>query len=304
MKLKLFSSKVLLFGEYSIIQNSMALASPYDLFEGILRFSKEEHKRTDPELKALVYYLKDLKKNKLLDFDFDITSFDFDCSQGLFFDSTIPQGFGVGSSGALTAALLFRYGNPDEFNYISTSNLKNILSLIESHFHGSSSGLDPLISFINKTILIKSSNELKVIDFPKFKDNGGAFFLLNTGRSRKTEPLVNLFLEKCKDRFFINECKNKLLPITDHCINSLLDKDLEQLFTQFGLLSSFQYEHFSPMIPNIFKSVWMDALEDKLPFKLKLCGAGGGGFLIGITKNLEQINNHLSQFEIRPLFHL
>ena len=40
MKEKSFCSKILLFGEYSVIQNSMALAIPYPLFEGKLAFHR------------------------------------------------------------------------------------------------------------------------------------------------------------------------------------------------------------------------------------------------------------------------
>ena len=37
-----FVSKILLFGEYSIIKDSMALCVPYSLFEGTLSFRKGE----------------------------------------------------------------------------------------------------------------------------------------------------------------------------------------------------------------------------------------------------------------------
>ena len=40
----------------------------------------------------------------------DADSFRFDVSQGLKFESSIPQGFGVGSSGALCSAIFRRYG--------------------------------------------------------------------------------------------------------------------------------------------------------------------------------------------------
>jgi len=66
---------------------------------------------------------------------------------------------------------------------------------MESHFHGSSSGVDPLISYLNSPLLIKNKNDVELISIPKFKKGSGGIFLLNTKRSRKTEPLVNLFLE-------------------------------------------------------------------------------------------------------------
>ena len=195
---KKFYSKIILFGEYSVIQNSMGLLIPYPLFEGKLTFRRDNTTVIDPELKAFSLYLKQLQDSGHLNFKFDQSSFEFDISQGLFFNSTIPQGYGVGSSGALVAAIYDRY-EQDFSNSFDILKLKAIFSQLESHFHGSSSGVDPLISYLNSPVLIKSKNELGTISIPKFTKDKGGIFLLNTKRSRKTEPLVNLFLEKSRN---------------------------------------------------------------------------------------------------------
>jgi mevalonate kinase len=105
MKHKTYQSKVLLFGEYSVIKNSNALAMPYPLFDGHLTFRSQSQGR-DPELKALSSYLNRLDSQGELPFDLDLSSFEFDIGQGLVFESTIPQGYGVGSSGALCAQFM------------------------------------------------------------------------------------------------------------------------------------------------------------------------------------------------------
>jgi mevalonate kinase len=173
---KTFYSKVLLFGEYSVIKHSMALSTPYKLFEGHLAFRRGDGQARDPELKALAEYLKRLKGKGGLDFDFDLASFEFDVAQGLFFDSTIPQGYGVGSSGALVAALFDRYGTSVDDNKRGILELKRILARIESHFHGSSSGLDPLISYLNESLLIGPDNSLGRATLPDYKKGRGAIF--------------------------------------------------------------------------------------------------------------------------------
>ena len=100
---KIFHSKLLLFGEYSIIKKGNALAVPYPLFEGQLRFKTQENQqqnsRIDPELRAFSQFLKH-HDNKQLKEIIDVDSFFFDVGQGLYFNSSIPQGYGVGSSGA------------------------------------------------------------------------------------------------------------------------------------------------------------------------------------------------------------
>lgn len=295
---KKFYSKVLLFGEYSVIKHSMALSIPYPLFEGQLSFSRSNKSGVDQELKSLANYLKVQQEKGRLGFKIDVKSFAFDVGQGLIFDSTIPQGFGVGSSGALCAAVYDRYAEKNEDDKIL--DLKNHLSVIESHFHGSSSGLDPLISYLNKPILIQHSGEATEVTLPEFNKGKGGIFLLNTGRARRTEPLVNLFLEKCKTSEFSNNIENNLLKINDNCITSLLEGNIDSLYHNFENLSFFQFEEFTPMIPNLYRDLWRDGLLYKKYF-LKLCGAGGGGFILGMTRDFDEAEELLKNYEIRPL---
>jgi mevalonate kinase len=296
---KKFFAKILLFGEYSVIKNSKALSIPYPLFEGSLKFHESsEAKRVDAELKAFVKYLEKLDDKEKLGFSFDVTSFAFDVGQGLYFDSTIPQGYGAGSSGALCAAIYDRYAKEKSNDIIK---LKHIFSTMESHFHGASSGADPLVSFFNRPILFEAEGKLSPVDIPNYLDGYGGIFILNTGRARRTEPLVNLFLEKCNSKDFNTLCTKTLAPITNKCIDSFLKKDIDILVDNFKELSDFQYNYLSPMIPSLYLDIWNEGLEGK-DFFFKLCGAGGGGFLLGITRDFKKTKKILSQYEIRPLF--
>ena len=308
---KKFESKVLLFGEYSIILDSRGLALPFPLFDGSLSFRKNgqypyRNQDSNDELKTFAQYLQEIASNKKLDFELDLTSFEFDLEQGLFFESSIPQGYGVGSSGALCAALYDRYVCPsDQFKEDMSNSkileLKDHFSLLESHFHGASSGVDPLISYLGEPVLLESQSKLGPVLIPNYKQGKGAIFLLNTGRPRRTEPLVNLFLEKCRNEEFKMICENELRCITDQCIESFLEGNITNLVSKFKLLSHFQYKHLSPMIPKLFNRLWNEGLEsDK--FYLKLCGAGGGGFLLGITEDFENQKSYFQKSQIRTLF--
>ena len=278
----------------------MALAVPYSLFEGKLTFPRDKNFRIDSELKAFGQYLKSLDSRDELLCPMDLSSFEFDIGQGIFFDSSIPQGYGVGSSGAVVASIFENYKKCSYTELENTPYLKSVFAQMESHFHGSSSGFDPLISYLNAPVLIDSSNGFKQVDLPE-SSGEGAIFLLNTGRPRRTEPLVNLFLEKCKTESFSNLCDNVLAPITNNCINSFLSGDKESLFEFFRELSDFQYRHFKPMIPTLYSELWGNGLKYE-NFYLKLCGAGGGGFLLGMTPNFKEASAELDQYEVRPLF--
>lgn len=315
----LFHSKILLFGEYSIILHSMGLALPYPLFEGRLLIkhitdSSRRIQQSNNELRAVAQYIKYKLKNKELDCDFDVKSMEFDVAQGLFFQSNIPQGFGVGSSGALTASLYERYVYQKDIlpshlrkgkqpTNDEVLQLKKVLGQLESHFHGSSSGIDPLICYLNTPILMKSKTEMELPQLPKTTGANGGVFLLNTGRPRKTEPLVNLFLEKCKQTAFYDLCKNELMVYSDNCIRAFLASNHEALFENVKVLSQFQYTHFEQMIPPLFREIWRNGLETD-NYYLKLCGAGGGGFILGFTKDINVLLKDLDGYQLRVAYKL
>lgn len=313
-----FYSKILLFGEYSIILHSMGLAVPYHLFGGrlVLKHITDSSRRiqqSNRELKAFCEYIAYKTQQNQIEVDFDFTSLEFDIAQGLYFQSNIPQGFGVGSSGALTAALYERYvyDKIDRSGILTNEDilkLKLIFGQMESHFHGSSSGVDPLICYLNQPLLIKSKTSIETVKIPefngiKYEKEMGAIFLLNTNRPRKTEPLVNLFLEKCKQEDFKNLCKNELMVYNDNCINYFLLGDFKNLLIELKKLSHFQFEHFQPMIPPLYRQIWQYGLEsDK--YYLKLCGAGGGGFILGFTPHFNSIRTALADYQLRVVYKL
>ena len=302
-----FNSKILLFGEYSVIIGSEALAIPYSLFSGKLNFS-QSYSNNESSKRELLAFAKYLKNFDFPEVRWDITSFAFDVEQGLNFSSTIPHGYGLGSSGALCAAIFDRYGVKRE-DWLGSwewktgaIKLQTIFKQMESHFHGSSSGVDPLISYLNSPLHISKSKEISAPKVPEAQGEGnGAIFLLNTGRARRTEPLVNLFLEKLKVESFNKLCSQELCSLNNQLIKLFLAEDWTELDKVWRNLSVLQYENFSPMIPKLAQFDWQLGLNDKL-FSLKLCGAGGGGFILGITPDFKKTQSTLSDYQLRAVY--
>ena len=54
------------------------------------------------------------------------------------------------------------------------------------------------------------------------------------------------------------------------------------------------------MIPTDFRAIWLDGLANNL-FKLKLCGAGGGGFLLGMTFDFKKTQETISTYNLIPI---
>ena len=316
-KNELFYAKILLFGEYSIIYNSKALSVPYSHFKGELDFINR-HKYTDLSfahssnkmLGEFANYLQDLNDKEQLLCSFDIKAFRRDVERGLFFESSIPQGFGLGSSGALVAALYDKYvsekiTNLRRIGKKQMQKLKETFAQLESFFHGTSSGIDPLNSYIKMPMLINDQSEIKIVGLPRRKKFGdGAIFLINTGKPRKTGPLVKHFIDKVKNEItFAREVKNTMIPLTDNCINSLLEGDIDEFFSNLRELSSFQLRYMERMIPEPFQKLWRKGIETA-DYYLKLCGSGGGGFILGFSENFEKTKQELEaeNYELIPVF--
>ena len=297
MKLKdsLFYAKILLFGEYSIIEDSMGLTVPYNFYQGRLKYDDLESEQNMQSHKALMkyyHYLESLDTQDELHCNLDLKTLKEDLDKGLIFDSNIPQGFGVGSSGALCAAVYSMYSvdpiSPDkDLKKNQITELKLIFSQLESYFHGKSSGIDPLICYLNIPLLIKSKTDIGMVGIPEMSEGKGAIFLLDSGSPGETEPLVNLYMEKCKNQGFRNLVKDEFVKYNDACIKSFLKSDIKSLFKNLKHLSLFLFENLNPMIPSVFHKLWKEGLDSNV-YYLKLCGSGGGGFILGFTQNLDQ----------------
>jgi mevalonate kinase len=51
------------------------------------------------------------------------------------------------------------------------------------------------------------------------------------------------------------------------------------------------------MIPSDFQQMWQDGIDSNA-YYLKLCGSGGGGFILGFTKDLDKAKQKLNGYEL------
>jgi mevalonate kinase len=310
MKGPLFYSKILLFGEYGIIRDSKGLSIPYNFYNGALKVDEnpsEEAVKSNVSLRRFVTYLENLQNEQSELVTFNLEVLRTDVERGMYFDSSIPQGYGVGSSGALVAAIYDKYANNkitvlENLTREKLLQLKNIFSQMESFFHGKSSGLDPLNSYLSIPILINSKDNIEATGIPTQSANGkGAVFLLDSGIVGETAPMVNIFMENLKEEGFRKMLKSQFIKYTDACVENFLGGDMKSLFANTKKLSKVVLNNFKPMIPEQFHQVWQQGIDTN-DYYLKLCGSGGGGYILGFTQDLEKARTSLKDYKLEVVY--
>ena len=306
----LYFAKILLFGEYGIINDSKGLSVPYNYYKGAFKQANQlvgSALKSNQSLQDYFQHLANLQESGEIIAPLNLKAFKADIENGFFFDSSIPEGYGVGSSGALCAAIYDRYAinriDPDEdISKDNIKKLKQILGQMESYFHGKSSGLDPLICYLQLPVLIHSKDELGTVNIPE-RQGKGAIFLLNSGQPGETQPMVNIFMEKMKSEGFRKVMKEQFTKYNDACIAAFLKGDTKPLFSNLKQLSHLVFENFTPMIPNSVKDLWQQGIETNA-YYLKLCGSGGGGFVLGFTPDLERAQKMLKGYDTEIIYRL
>ncbi len=310
MRGPLFYSKILLFGEYGIIKDSKGLSIPYNFYKGALKIDEyhtvSTHKSNE-SLARFANYLKELQERKPDLVTFDLEALQAAIKKGLYFDSSIPQGYGVGSSGALVAAVYDKYAQ-DKITVLENLTREKLLKLkaifaeMESFFHGKSSGLDPLNSYLSLPILIHSKDKIEPAGIPSQTPNGkGAVFLLDSGTTGETAPMVQIFMEKMKQEGFRKMLKEQFIKHTDACVHDFLQGNIKELFGNVKELSKVVLDNFKPMIPKEFHTLWKKGIETNA-YYLKLCGSGGGGYMLGFTQDIDKARQALKNYNLEVVY--
>ncbi len=310
MKGPLFYSKILLFGEYGIIKDSKGLSIPYNFYNGALKVDEnpsEEAIQSNKSLQRFANYLATLEQTNPKLVHFNLETLNEDIAKGMYFDSTIPQGYGVGSSGALVAAIYDEYAT-DKITVLENLTrekllkLKKIFGEMESFFHGKSSGLDPLNSYLSIPILINSKDNIEPAGIPSQTENGkGAVFLLDSGIIGETAPMVQIFMDNMKQEPFRKMVKDQFVKHTDACVDNFLQGDIKSLFGNIKKLSHVVLDNFKPMIPTQFHNLWKQGIETN-DYYLKLCGSGGGGYILGFTEDIDKAKQSLKDYNLEVVY--
>jgi mevalonate kinase len=285
-------SKILLFGEHTVIKGSQALAMPLNWYSGAWLFGENR------ELQRDLWKFADYLDTQHLPIAIHIHHFKRDLEKGIYFQANIPEGYGAGSSGAVCAAILARYAKVTKEEKTNIPRLKTQFSLMEAFFHGKSSGIDPLVSFLKKPIHIVSPTDIHSVMIPKKIKQ--LFFLLDTGIKRSAERYIEWFQAQNEQKVFAEAVQNELIPQNNAAIQHTLSGNVDNLCKTMHEISTFQLKNMAYMIPEKIQPIWKKGLENGT-FSLKICGAGGGGFMLGVSKEAEIKDGGMGDWKIEQV---
>ncbi len=273
-----------MFGEYSVVMGSQILGIP--VFDSYGYWSKE----SGPNSFLSDAFFKYLESSCSAFLDKDRIT---ELADGKWcYSSNIRRGYGMGSSGALSAAIY-------DYCTIETegdnTKLQHYLSVIESFFHGKSSGFDPLISIKSCPVIRRSDGSFELLEREALLSKSlGQIYLLDSGEERRIKGLVPKFVSMYEKSPAIYNELNVLN-------NNLIDRFLagESITASMAGLSKFQLEYMSPMIMNHLVPFWKRGLDSGNYF-VKICGSGGGGYyLIYMVNDLFQDQN--KPYQLAPI---
>ena len=270
-----------------MIFDATALMIPLKRFSAQWQFPLSHNKAASlPSNQSLKRFCQYLSENASFSGLFDLQALKKDLDDGLFLASDVPSGYGLGSSGTLVAAVYDRYALQKSDDYLQ---LKTLFGLMESHFHGSSSGIDPLQCYLGKPFKITPNGVEQLSD--DFLKKDIHICLIDTKIKSNTKPLVNHFKAQRENPEFLNRFQSEYVPCVTSCINAMIEGNKELFFQSLKQLTKGQMEFLRPMITD--NTLDLFATDYDFNFGVKISGSGGGGYVLGFTDDVEKADELL-----------
>lgn len=297
---KKYYAKLMLTGEYAVMLGGEALTVPLRKFYASL---KQRDHASDPEilqksfssLKKLHAHIDNIPGKR---FHAKVNSSIFNklLDEEYYIDTSIPERYGVGSSAAVSAIIYDQFF--ETRTDLTLQQMQEDLAAIESCFHGRSSGVDALSSYLDSPLhftargpVILDIDPLQVL--PAYR-----FFLLDSRTAYNTAPLVGYFTSQMNKSEFSEVISKDLLVLNTKFIGSLLNKAGHDAALIFRAISDLQWKHFRKMIPESIEDIWIGGQVSNT-YYLKLNGSGGG-YVLGIThqESITSTEEQLSDFKL------
>ena len=108
-------------------------------------------------------------------------------------------------------------------------------------------------------------------------------------------------MHKMKNEGFRKMLSEEFSIHTDACVEDFLQGNIKSLFSNVKKLSKVVLTNFKPMIPATFHKVWENGIQTN-DYYFKLCGSGGGGYILGFAEDFEKAKNSLKEYNLEVVY--
>lgn len=268
----LYHGKLLLFGEYLVLNQGAALAMP----EKRLSVRWECQSQADQEL---IQYVQFLSEHETLEPYLDIPLLQKHIESGWQLTSDVPRHKGLGSSATIVAAVYDRYKTKKDED-LSMEKLQEIFAAMEDYMHGTSSGFDPLPVYFDQPILRKNNQSVRLSTPLSCLDSWTVEFV-DSGAERADRNGITRFVQRLHNNQSFATKIDTLTKVNNKLVEAVIKNERKIAENLLKTFSENQLILFADWIPENIQAIWRGHRQDNAVYKM--LGAGGGGYFLKIT---------------------
>lgn len=267
-----YHGKLLLFGEYLVLNQGAALALPET------RYSVSWDRKETPD-EELIRYAEYLAGEASLAPFLKFSLLEKHLQDGWQIVSNVPRHKGLGSSASIVAAVYDRYKSRKD-DEVSMDELQQIFADMEHYMHGTSSGFDPLPVYFNQPVLRKNNQSVRVNSPLHCLDNW-TIELVDSGVERKDGDGIKRFLQRLEnDETFASKI-DTLTKVNNKLVEAVIKNERRIAENLLKTFSENQLILFADWIPENIKAKWAES-QTETDLAYKMLGAGCGGYFLKI----------------------
>lgn len=279
--------KAILIGEHAVVYNQPAIVVPLSTLKATAQI--ETNHQSKNNIDSNLY----LKKEEILILEqiieFLNERFSIKATFNLKISSNIPLNRGLGSSSAISSAIVIAY--LDLFRiHLSDLEINELANYGDQFFHGSASGIDVTAANAPKPLLYSRLTKPKLLDF----NFPGVLVIIDSGLQGKTKDAVKLVAKNIKTNPENKKLIDKIGFLTLQAQKFIEQQNIVELANTLNTSQEIlvQLGVSIPIIDNL-----VEFTIENGALATKITGGGLGGCLISLCSDYKSASDLIKHFE-------